>query len=144
MPDPDDAVPPYVLDDQIGFLLRLANQRHTAIFQKQMLQDLTPMQFSAMVRLLEIGECSQNELGRQVGMDIATTKGVVDRLRAKGLIDARPDPSDKRRALLSVAEEHLGLRAPLHAAGHAITDATLAPLSKAERAKLLQLIRKLT
>ena len=138
MPDPDDAVPPYVLDDQIGFLLRLANQRHTAIFQKQMLQ------FSAMVRLLEIGECSQNELGRQVGMDIATTKGVVDRLRAKGLIDARPDPSDKRRALLSVAEEHLGLRAPLHAAGHAITDATLAPLSKAERAKLLQLIRKLT
>ena len=77
---------PYVLDDQIGYLLRLANQRHTLIFQEQAVLELTPTQFSAMVRLLDEGECSQNELGRRTAMDVATVKGVVDRLRAKGLV----------------------------------------------------------
>ena len=93
---------PYVLDDQIGYLLRLANQRHTLIFQEHAVLELTPTQFSAMVRLLDEGECSQNELGRRTAMDVATVKGVVDRLRAKGLVRLRPDPTDRRRTTISI------------------------------------------
>ena len=39
---------PYVLDDQIGYLMRLATQRHTAIFQEAMAEGLTPTQFSVL------------------------------------------------------------------------------------------------
>ena len=57
---------PYLLDDQIGYLMRLATQRHTSIFQDKMSEGLTPTQFSVVVRLAEVGPSSQNQLGRLV------------------------------------------------------------------------------
>ena len=45
--------PPYVLDEQIGFLLRVAMQRHTAIFMSQMADKLTQTQFAALAKLLK-------------------------------------------------------------------------------------------
>jgi DNA-binding MarR family transcriptional regulator len=134
----------YVLDAQIGYLLRLANQRHALIFQELSVLDLTPTQFSAMVRLLDEGECSQNELGRRTAMDVATIKGVVDRLRSKGLVALNPDPNDKRRTTISAAGPAGDLRAALHDMGRRITAKTLAPLTPTERKTLLRLLSKLT
>ena len=39
----------YVLEDQIGYLLRRAHQRASAIFQEIMIEGLTPPQFAAAV-----------------------------------------------------------------------------------------------
>ena len=50
----------YVLEDQVGYLLRLASQRHSVIFQKHAIENMTPTQFSTLVRVAEIGEVSQN------------------------------------------------------------------------------------
>ncbi len=41
----------YVLDDQVGFLLRVAMQRHTSIFMSQMTARLTQTQFAALAKL---------------------------------------------------------------------------------------------
>ncbi|MFD1342557.1 MarR family winged helix-turn-helix transcriptional regulator [Litorisediminicola beolgyonensis] len=134
----------YTLDDQVGYLLRLASQRHAAIFQKTIAQDLTPTQFSTLLRLHEAGEVSQNQLGRLAAIDIATIKGVVDRLRDKSLIETRPDPGDKRRSLISLSQEGRDLIATLERVGTEITEATLAPLDAAERTALIALLRKIT
>lgn len=135
--------PPYRLDDQVGYLLRLAVQKHAVIFQNHAPLDLTPTQFAALVRLAQLGECSQNELGRRTAMDVATIKGVVDRLRKKGLVDMSSDPNDKRRSLLSVTEAgQKGLKT-LHDAGHDISGETLKPLTPREQEVLLRLLRKL-
>ena len=144
--DEDDAPgpAPYVLDTQVGFLLRLASQRHAAIFQESAPEGLTPTQFAALVRLAELGSCSQNELGRRTALDVATIKGVVDRLKAKGLVAQVPDPHDKRRFLLSIPAAHRALAERLHRAGHEITEQTLKPLSSAERTSFLRILRKLT
>ena len=75
----------YVLDDQVGFLMRVAMQRHTAIFMSRMIEGLTQTQFAALAKLYEVGPCSQNHLGRLIYLDAATIKGVVDRLRVRGL-----------------------------------------------------------
>lgn len=141
-PPPVDEVP-YVLDDQVGYLLRLASQRHAAIFLEKGIDGLTPTQFAVLVRLDEMGECSQNELGRRTAMDVATVKGVVDRLRAKGLIALRPDPDDRRRTLIRLAGDDPRLMPALHAAGREITRRTLSPLTQAEQKTLLRLIRKI-
>ena len=45
---PDDAS--YRLQDQIGFILRKAHQRHVAIFASH-IADLTPPQFAALAKL---------------------------------------------------------------------------------------------
>ncbi len=134
----------YVLDQQVGYLLRLATQRHTTIFQHNTILDLTPTQFSAMVRLAAIGECSQNELGRRTAMDVATIKGVVDRLRSKGLVTLAPDPNDKRRSLISISDDYKAIGPDLHAIGRAITQETLAPLSEEEKSTFVQLLKKIS
>lgn len=135
---------PYRLDEQVGYLLRLASQRHTAIFQTHVPAGLTPTQFSTLLRLGENGACSQNQLGRLAAMDIATIKGVVDRLRQKGLVATAPSAKDKRRNLVSLTRAGQALTSKLHNAGQKITKATLAPLTVEEARTLTMLLRKLT
>jgi DNA-binding MarR family transcriptional regulator len=134
----------YDLDLQVGFLLRLATQRHTGIFQAQMPHGLTPTQFAALIRLDGHGPCSQNHLGRLAAMDIATIKGVVDRLRQKGLVATAPSQEDRRRMLVALTAEGQRLIAELQQAGHRITEETLKPLTARERRQLLTLLAKLT
>jgi DNA-binding MarR family transcriptional regulator len=133
----------YLLDEQVGFLLRQASQRHTAIFAAQMIEDLTPTQWAALARLNERGPCSQNRLGRLTAMDGATIKGVVDRLVSRGLAETRPDAQDTRRltiALTQAGRELVRRAAPV---AHQITQETLAPLSASERRTMGKLLGKL-
>lgn len=135
--------PAYRLDDQVGYLLRLASQRHATIFQSQTIEGLTPTQFSALIRISEQGTCSQNRLGRLAAMDVATIKGVADRLRQKGLIVTRPDPDDKRRTLISLSPQGQALVARMQGVGHSITAETLKPLTSSEQRNLVKLLQKL-
>jgi MarR family transcriptional regulator, lower aerobic nicotinate degradation pathway regulator len=135
----------YLLEDQVGHLLRRAHQRHTAIFQATIGDDqLTPLQFAALMKLADVGETSQNQLGRLTAMDAATMQGVIKRLIGRGLIERRPDPDDRRRLLLTLSTEGDDLVAAATARGHEITDQTLGPLSAAERQAFLKLLRRLT
>ena len=135
--------PEYVLDEQVGYLLRLASQRHVSIFQSAAELDLTPTQFSALVRLAELGNCSQNELGRRTMMDAATIKGVVDRLRDKDLIRFTPHTHDRRRRQITLSAHGNKLVAALHALGHEVTRKTLEPLTEMEQRSFLILLAKL-
>lgn len=133
----------YRLDAQIGFLLRKANQRHLTIFADE-IAEVTPRQFAALAKLLEMGPLSQNRLGRETAMDAATIKGVIGRLLAKELVKTQADPSDRRRLTVSLTET--GARFIQSCLPHAqrISEATLAPLTPGEARQLLSLIAKLT
>src|SRR5215470_19298033 len=87
---------PYVLDEQVGFILRQVWQRHSSIFARDIGTNLTPTQWAALSKLAETGPCSQNQLGRFTAMDVATIKGVIDRLSARGLTETNSDPEDGR------------------------------------------------
>ena len=54
-----------------------------------MIEDLTPTQWAALAKLRELGDCSQNHLGRLTAMDAATIKEVVDRLTVRGFTTVR-------------------------------------------------------
>lgn len=134
----------YVLENQIGHLMRRASQRHAAIFFEGLKgHQLTPTQFAVLVKIEDEGEVSQNRLGRLTAMDPATILGVVKRLQERRLIDAKADPTDGRRSLwhLSDAGRQLLLQAIPHAAD--ITRDTLAPLNWAEQTNFLTLLQKL-
>jgi len=83
--------PAYVLEEQIGFILRQVWQRHATIFAREIGINLTPTQWAALAKLTETGPCSQNQLGRLTAMDVATIKGVIDRLTARGLTETSAD-----------------------------------------------------
>lgn len=134
----------YVLDEQVGYILRLVSQRHTAIFQRLISFDLTPTQFSTLIRIAEHGAVSQNRLGRLAAMDVATIKGVVDRLKAKGLVVSKADPGDKRRSIIELTAIGRDKIDQLKSDGLAITEETLAPLNLREREELLALLAKIS
>lgn len=133
----------YHLDQQIGYLLRLVSQRHSAIFLRAQVHNLTPTQFSALVRVHEVGVCSQNKLGRLTAMDGATIKGVVDRLCKKGLLKQQDDPNDKRRRLISLTEASNGIMSDLFKAGAQISRETTEGLTAKELSTLLKLLNKM-
>jgi DNA-binding MarR family transcriptional regulator len=134
----------YRLDDQVGFLLRVAMQRHTSIFMSRIVKGLTQTQFAALAKLREVGPSSQNQLGRLIYLDAATTKGVVDRLEARGLVTARPDANDRRRRAIALTNAGRGVADAAVKVARQITRQTLTPLTVAEQEAVIRLLRKLT
>ena len=134
----------YLLDDQVGFILRKATQLHASIFSNLIPNDLTPTRFSALAKLYELGSLSQNELGRFIAMDAANIKGVIDRLKKLNLVRTRPDPEDARRHLIDLTP--LGKVVIERAIPKAllITETTLSPLSKEEQVIFLTLLKKIS
>jgi len=134
----------YRIEEQVGYLLRRAHQRASAIFQVSIGDpNITPTQYSSMVKLNEYTELSQNLLGRLVGMDKATMQGVVRRLKERGLVDSRPDPGDARRTLLSLTTEGQRLVNKLLINGPAVSRETMKPLTAQEQRQLLELLSKI-
>jgi len=133
----------YVLDDQVGFLMRVAMQRHTAIFSAHMIEGLTQTQFAALAKLHEVGPCSQNHLGRLIYLDAATIKGVVDRLSARGFVTALADPDDRRRRAVALSGRGRQVTEAAQQVAAEITAATLKLLTAEEQRQVTRLLKKL-
>ncbi|MEF3045886.1 MarR family winged helix-turn-helix transcriptional regulator [Pseudotabrizicola sp. L79] len=133
---------PYKLDEQIGFILRRATQRHLALFSEA-IPVVTTTQFAVLARLQELGPMSQNHLGRETAMDAATIKGVVGRLAKLGFVETSHDPNDRRRVIVALTPAGHQVYAQMVDQALAVSDQTLAPLTEQERARLLALLSKL-
>jgi DNA-binding MarR family transcriptional regulator len=132
----------YLLQEQVGFILRKAHQRHLSIFATH-IADLTPPQFAALAKLRDVGETSQNQLGTLIAMDAATVKGVIDRLKARGLVALSRHEVDKRRLLVNLTAEGRDAVERLIPLARRITSETLAPLSAKDSAVFMRLLGKL-
>lgn len=133
----------YRLDDQAGFILRRASQRHAALFASMIGDETTPTQWAVMAKLLEAGPSPQNSLGRRTAMDAATVKGVVDRLRTRGIVETGIDPGDGRRVVVALTSTGRRLAEQLLPRAAIITAETLKPLAPSERRVFLDLLRRL-
>jgi DNA-binding MarR family transcriptional regulator len=134
----------FLVEDHIGFLLRRAHQRHVSLFLEIAGQHgLTPTQFAALFKAVELGRVTQNLLGRLTAMDPATVQGVVRRLTARGLLMRADDPMDRRTAVLTPTEEGTALITRAVACAQRSHEAALAPLTTPEQTQLLTLLRKL-
>lgn len=142
-PSRDGGSDSYHLEEQIGFVLRKASQRHIAIFARHV-GKLTPPQFAALAKLHEVGDTSQNQLGVLVAMDAATIKGVIDRLKARNLVGLSRHEADRRRLVVSLTKDGRALVESLLPAAHRTTKETIAPLNDREIATLMKLLSKIT
>jgi len=137
----DDQAAAYVLEDQVGFVLRKAHQRASEIFVQVMGRfDITPTQFAALAKIDDEGEVSLAALGRLTAMDPATAFGVVSRLRKRDLVTQRPDPADGRRVVLHLTKTGKALVTEMKAVAADVSRETLAPLTDAEGRTLVALL----
>ena len=140
----DDPADSYRLEEQVGYWLRRAYQRHMAIFAGIMSDlDLTSMQFAALVKLRELKAVSQTELGRLTGMDRATISGVVARLKRRDLVLYRPDPLDKRSRIIALTPAGEALLTDAMRRIDRVTEQTLETIGAVERENLRAILQKM-
>jgi DNA-binding MarR family transcriptional regulator len=138
------AVKSYVLEDQVGFILRRVHQHATDVFGDVMSGfELTTTQFAALAKLHDLGPTSQNQLGRLIAMDPATMFGVAGRLVKRGLVRQSVDPADARLVVLQLTDEGHALVEGMKAHGVEVSRRTLENLSSDEAETLCRLLRKL-
>jgi MarR family transcriptional regulator, lower aerobic nicotinate degradation pathway regulator len=139
-----DCLTDFAVEDHVGYLLRRAHQRHVALFTAAVTHaELTPTQFTALLKTAQERRVTQNHLGRLAAMDPATIQGVAQRLMARGLIRRGRDPMDRRMAVLEPTEAGVALITSVVSCAQRAHDAALAPLSPEERIQVLALLRKM-
>ncbi|MCO4054771.1 MAG: MarR family transcriptional regulator [Bosea sp.] len=147
LPEPaaaDDAPARYVLEEQVGFLLRKAQQRATEQFNAVMAPfGVTPTQFAALAKLDDLGPQSQNQLGRLTAMDPATIFSVVGRLARRGWVQLTPAPEDARLVIVALTDDGASAASAMKAVAAEVSARTLAPLSAAEAARFVALLARL-
>jgi len=134
----------YRLEAQIGYVLRRAHQKATAIFNAVMAEfGVTPTQFAALAKLDDAGRVSQKELGRLTAMDPATVWGVINRLIRQGYVAQSPDPDDARLVMVELTEAGRKATLRMKAVAAEVSRETLSPFTDAEARQLLALLGRL-
>jgi len=138
------ALSAYRLEEQIGFLLRMAHRHASLVFQNHVaVTELTPPQFAGLVKIHEHRDITRNRPGRMGDIDPATIQGVTRRLVERGLVTRAVDENHKRKLKLRLTElgrEVLNASVP---AALTVSEQTLKNLQRNERRQLLALLHKL-
>lgn len=139
-----DIVAPYVLEDQVGFLLRKAQQRATEHFNAVMGEfGVTPTQFAVLAKLDDLGPTSQNQLGRLTAMDPATIFSVVGRLAKRGWVSQSADTFDARLVIVALTETGVKSAREMKQVAAEVSASTLASLTLQEARMFVSLLAKL-
>lgn len=92
----------------------------------------------------DLAPVAQADLGRSVQLDPKDLVGVLNDLQAAGLVVREPDPADRRKNAVSLAEEGARSLARCEKAARAANDALLAPLSTAERDRFMKMLIRIS
>lgn len=131
----------YDLASHPAHLVRRVHQRATLCFQQIMGGDsLSPTQFAALATILKVGQISQNHLGRLTAMDPSTISLVTRKLLKEKLVSRSSSDTDQRLTILRLTDK--GARYTIERLTRSVEvgERLLAPLNKAERAMLLDLL----
>ena len=134
----------YDVTKQPGHLLRKALQHHLAIFQQLSPEpSVTGPQFALLCALRDHGPSPLTLIGRVVVMDPATTRGIVERLRERGLVSFSRDVNDRRQVIVSIKPAGLQILRRMIPAAIEISAATVGNLNVAEQVALRFLLEKM-
>lgn len=104
---------------------------------------LTPRMWGALNVLDAEGTITQHALCKCVGMDPSSMVSTIDELEARGLVERRPHPSDRRAHALHVTELGRVTLAQGRKLARQAQDELLAPLDAEEREQLHDLLLRL-
>jgi DNA-binding MarR family transcriptional regulator len=125
-----------------GFLVRRLHQIHVAMFFEECKsQNVTPVQYAILTAVSVLPDLDQTSLGQEVGLDRTTTADVVKRLEDRGLVERRPNPSDKRTRHVRLTAEGQTVVDALRGDMARAQERLLAPLRPAERTMLMDLMK---
>jgi DNA-binding MarR family transcriptional regulator len=129
-----------------GHLIRRAHQFSVAQFTEATRKhDVTPVQYALLAALAQSPhDVDQVTLAQRAALDTSTAASTLDRMEAKGWIERRTDPEDRRRRVLHITRAGSGFFKRVSVDVAAAQESMLAPLSKSERETLCALLKKMS
>jgi DNA-binding MarR family transcriptional regulator len=130
-------------DQAWAALLQVAFERVHAHFAAVVAElDLAPMQAKALHELNAEPPISMRELAERLKSDPSNITGLVDRLEARGLVERRPDPNDRRIKGLALTPAGEKMRERLFARLYS-APSTVAHLSERDQRALRDVLLKI-
>jgi DNA-binding MarR family transcriptional regulator len=105
--------------------------------------DITPSHLRALRMLKRHGTMRLSELSDHLHIAPRSATEVVDALETRGLVQRRPDPSDRRATLVEVTGHGAAVLDAIRAARGTDTERVFGQLSPADRAALARILRAL-
>ncbi len=76
-------------------------------------------------------------------MDQATIRGIVERLKARELVQLSPDPGDRRKVIVELTDSGAALLDAMIPCALQISELSMGSLNAGERVAILYLLRKM-
>jgi DNA-binding MarR family transcriptional regulator len=105
--------------------------------------DVSPSQLRALRVLMRHGAMRLSELSGHLHIAARSTTEVVDALEARGLVERRPDPGDRRATLVEVTEHGASVLDAIREARGTEAERVFDRLSPTDRAHLARILGKL-
>jgi DNA-binding MarR family transcriptional regulator len=105
--------------------------------------DIAPSQARAVRVLTRHGVMRLSVLSEHLRIAARSATEVVDALEARGLVERRPDPADRRATLVALTDDGVRTEEAIRLARAADATAFFATLSATDRAQLARILRKL-
>lgn len=96
--------------------------------------------YAVLASLHEYGPLSQADLGRLLGLDRNNVNGIMVRLDTSGLVTRNPDPSDRRRNVVTITGDGRSRLSELQRHAAVVQRELLAGLDEADRDTLVRLL----
>jgi len=127
-----------------GFLLARVGHVAAKQFAERLAQlGITTRMWGALNVLDAEGPTTQQFLGKCTGIDPSSMVATIDDLEARGLVERRPHPSDRRAHALHLTDQGRDVLTRGRALARGAQEDLLAPLSREERKQLHDLLLRL-
>lgn len=124
-----------------GHAIRRLHQISVGIFLQEAGElGVTPVQYGALQVVANQPGLDQRTLARNIALDTSTTGGVVDRLEARGWMERRTSPTDRRARQLFLTPEGQTALAATVPAMLRTQEQILAPLTPDQRTEFMRLL----
>lgn len=133
-----------ILPELVGYHLRRAQVRLFADFARTMAEvQITPGQFGVMSLVGANSGLTQSALARAVGIERSTMVAVIDTLQARGFVERRPSPVDRRSNALVLTQQGRALLDKLVPMVRAHERRMTHNLSAEDKSRLIALLSRL-
>lgn len=127
-----------------GFLLKEVSRRYVNRFEVRAAEiPLNLAQAKALVRLEKNEGVSQARLAELAEVDPMTMVRILDRMEAEGLLERRPDPSDRRARCLYLTAKAKPILGEIWRLSDEIRAEIFAGVSQAERERFMSVLQRL-
>lgn len=127
-----------------GFLLRRCLQTTSGAFDKACADiGITPRQFDYLFVLNLMGESSQDQLGRMMGLDRATNLLVLRILKRKMFVSISVDSNDRRRRIVRLTDTGRETYRKAEPGAEASRQSVFECLTEKERVQFVEIMKKI-